>query len=238
LPILKAVFRRGAGAYSSSHRPTITDGKPNSRTAWAYARVNKFLEKKAGNPLKKAYTQDDDLLKNGGELKLLAPNGKKSNLTPEQYRLVRTHEFKAWFGDWENDPANASKVVDENGEPLVVYHGTNKSFNRFRDKEFDNYIFVTNDKKHAEIYGENVRELFLNIKNPSTRFYPKETMNDLKLDGIINDFGKKWFYKEKNRVYAAIKSNQIKLANGSNTTIIISMTNLTDLSTILVSELP
>ena len=32
---------------------------------------------------------------------LLAPNGKPSNLTPEQYRQVRTPEFKNWFGDWE-----------------------------------------------------------------------------------------------------------------------------------------
>lgn len=32
---------------------------------------------------------------------LLAPNGKPSNLTPEQYRQVRTPEFKRWFGDWE-----------------------------------------------------------------------------------------------------------------------------------------
>jgi predicted ABC-type ATPase len=54
---------------------------------------------------------------------LIAPNGKTSNLTAQQYKLVRTPAFKAWFGDWENDPANASKVVDENGEPLVVYRG-------------------------------------------------------------------------------------------------------------------
>lgn len=45
----------------------------------------------------------------------LAPNGKPSNLTPEQYKLVRTPEFKAWFGDWENNPEGASKVIDENG---------------------------------------------------------------------------------------------------------------------------
>ena len=32
---------------------------------------------------------------------LLAPNGKPSNLAPEQYRQVRTPEFKKWFGDWE-----------------------------------------------------------------------------------------------------------------------------------------
>jgi predicted amidophosphoribosyltransferase len=31
----------------------------------------------------------------------LAPNGKPSNLTPEQYLLVRTPAFKAWFGFWD-----------------------------------------------------------------------------------------------------------------------------------------
>ena len=30
---------------------------------------------------------------------------------------------------------NSSKVVDENGEPLVVYHGTNKNFFEFSEKE-------------------------------------------------------------------------------------------------------
>nr|DAH51597.1 MAG TPA: PolyVal ADP-Ribosyltransferase [Caudoviricetes sp.] len=35
-----------------------------------------------------------------------------------------TDSFKAWFGDWINDPKNSSKVIDENGEPLIVYHGT------------------------------------------------------------------------------------------------------------------
>ena len=123
---LKAVFRRGAGAYSKSHRPTITGGVPNSRNAWAYARVNKFLQKAGGMNVKKAYIQDDDRMKYhlGGDMsKHLAPNGKPSNLTHEQWHLVRTPEFKAWFGDWENDPKNASKVVDSNGEPLVVWRG-------------------------------------------------------------------------------------------------------------------
>ncbi len=66
---LKAVMRRGMGAYSKSHRPTITGGAPNSRQAWGFARVNKFLKKKSGEPVKKAYVQDDDLLKKGGMTK-------------------------------------------------------------------------------------------------------------------------------------------------------------------------
>lgn len=60
-----------------------------------------------------------------------APNGKPSNLNAVQWMQVRTKAFKRWFGDWENDPANASRVVDENGEPLVVYHGTRSTFTVF-----------------------------------------------------------------------------------------------------------
>jgi hypothetical protein len=65
---LKAVFRRGAGAYSISHRPTITGGAPNSRNAWSFARVNKFLLKKGGTKVKAAYVQDDDLMAKGGKV--------------------------------------------------------------------------------------------------------------------------------------------------------------------------
>ena len=73
---------------------------------------------------------------------LVAPNGKKSNLTPEQYKLVRSKAFKDWFGDWENNPENSSKVVDDNGEPLVVYHGTNNDF----------YTFDKSKKYFSEIW--------------------------------------------------------------------------------------
>ena len=57
-----------------------------------------------------------------------APNGKPSNLNEQQWLQVRTPAFKQWFGDWENDPANASKILDENGEPLVLYHGAKSDF--------------------------------------------------------------------------------------------------------------
>ncbi|MGB4967299.1 MAG: LPD38 domain-containing protein [Candidatus Saccharimonadales bacterium] len=57
--------------------------------------------------------------------RLIAPNGKPSNLNEWQWKAVRTDFFKRWFGDWETDPSNASQALDENGEPLAVYHGTN-----------------------------------------------------------------------------------------------------------------
>lgn len=61
-----------------------------------------------------------------------APNGKPTNLTERQWLQVRTKNFINWFGDWINDPANASKVVDENGEPLVVYHGGAQNITSFK----------------------------------------------------------------------------------------------------------
>ena len=51
----------------------------------------------------------------------------------ERREQTRSENFKRWFGDWENHPENSSKVVDENGEPLVVYHQTNSK--RYINKE-------------------------------------------------------------------------------------------------------
>jgi lambda family phage portal protein len=63
LGALKKVFRRGAGAFSTSFRPTISGGRPNSRNAWAMARVNKFLKMAGGGEVKESYRKaDGDLL--------------------------------------------------------------------------------------------------------------------------------------------------------------------------------
>jgi len=407
LATLKAVFRRGAGAYSSSHRPTISGGRPNSRSAWAFARVNKFLLKKGGTKVKAAYVQDDDLMENGGILdssckkyisqnesilktgyylnlnefssmidpygqiplnlnftlvtynsgnqdglsltdtinpinlqnelaeilniplnnaqvvvglyiemgkkfksisqiegdnilvidrdkivcksgkyhdimekggeigqeitcvncgwhwntnqsdesdkyvchkcgfdnrtfydsdpigkyhlggdmsKHLAPNGKPSNLTHEQWHLVRTPEFKAWFGDWENDPENASKVLDENGEPLVVYHGTPYGEFSVFSNSANGKIYFTTDKKLAKSHSSSYKweteeyiignpikskiyEVFIDIKNPINPHYKQSYTNQI----VYDEVGK--IYK----LYAN-NPNQIKLADGSNTT--------------------
>ena len=81
---------------------------------------------------------------------MLAPNGKKSKLDAEQWATVRTANFKKWFGDWENDPENASKVLDENGEPMVVYHGRSADFNTFEKKEGVRFIMGLEDKVKTE----------------------------------------------------------------------------------------
>ena len=37
---------------------------------------------------------------------------------------TETQQFKRWFGDWIKNPSKASEVVDKEGKPLIVYHGS------------------------------------------------------------------------------------------------------------------
>jgi len=99
----------------------------------------------------------------------------ETELTFKQWQQVRSPEFKAWFGDWENDPENASKVVNpKTGEPLVVYHGTLNNFNIFNNDR--GVHFVSDDPKFVDKFvtqnggdfadGANVMPLFISSKNP------------------------------------------------------------------------
>ncbi len=57
LGMLKAVWRRGAGAFSATHRPKM------GRQQWAMGRVNAFLKLvSSGKPSNPKYTTDNDLL--------------------------------------------------------------------------------------------------------------------------------------------------------------------------------
>lgn len=61
--------------------------------------------------------------------------GKEEALGLDYEDPIYTPEFKGWFGDWEDDEENASKVVDDDGYPLVVYHGTPKAGFEAFDRE-------------------------------------------------------------------------------------------------------
>ena len=75
---LKAVYRRGAGAFSSSHRPD------QNRNSWAMARVNAFLKLvKSGKPKNSKYTTDNDLLP-----KMHPRHSEASTMSPLMLSLV------------------------------------------------------------------------------------------------------------------------------------------------------
>ena len=75
---LKAVFRRGAGAFSVSHRPGMT------RNQWAYGRVKAFLKLVGTGERKEAYTGDLDLLPKGHPQKTEAKT-EAAALAPQKY---------------------------------------------------------------------------------------------------------------------------------------------------------
>lgn len=129
--------------------------------------------------------------------KLLAPNGLPSNLTPQQWKLVRTHAFKKWFGDWENDPKNASKVVDENGEPLVVYRsispkplaqGYNPTSGSW-DYTRKGYQYFAKNKDYARVHGYLTKEFFLNIRNILDFNYYNEILIENGITSYYNNEG-------------------------------------------------
>ena len=102
---------------------------------------------------------------------MLAPNGEPTNLTERQWLQVRTEAFKEWFGDWENDPESASKVVDENGEPRVVYHQTSEQFTKFdlsmsRVQSDVQGFFFSSGIEDWSAMGDEKMAVFLNLRNP------------------------------------------------------------------------
>lgn len=125
-----------------------------------------------------------------------APNGADTNLTEDQWLSVRTAAFKNWFGDWEHDPQNASKVVDENGEPRVVYHGSHQWFTSFNDGKQRQQsgapagtIFANDNREiavsFADYYGGHADEVIL---DPNDERHPRYSWGIYREGGIYDLF--------------------------------------------------
>ncbi|HBO2205242.1 TPA: PLxRFG domain-containing protein [Pseudomonas aeruginosa] len=96
--------------------------------------------------------------------------------------------FKRWFGD--------SKVVDAEGEPLVVYHGTTADFSAFSreflgegdgNADFGDGFYFTDRADAASGYaqgdGGNVMPVYLNIQSPATN----EVMMSREIQDVLDD---------------------------------------------------
>lgn len=68
---------------------------------------------------------------------------------------TQTEEFKKWFGN--------SKIVDENGNPLVMYHGSPNNIEKFRHRSKTSWgteatgIYLTSSPRIASEYSLNLR---------------------------------------------------------------------------------
>ena len=122
-----------------------------------------------------------------------APNGRISNLDKISWITVRTKEFKNWFGDWENDKENSSKIVDENGEPLVVFHGSDYENDSTKEGDWSNNALEYATYFAPYKYADNSFSYaaFLNIRNP---FYEHHDFSEEMIQE--KDFFKKFVTKK------------------------------------------
>lgn len=101
-----------------------------------------------------------DKAPNGAESKLFSDllsyyNGDRNNAIKAKAQ-VYSKSFKNWFGDWLNNSKNASKIVDENSEPLIVYHHSNDTITEF-STEFDNYFSQNKEGTKEAIFFTGTR---------------------------------------------------------------------------------
>lgn len=99
------------------------------------------------------------------------------NVQKSTENQTETESFKKWFGDWQNDPAKASKVVNADGTPKVLYHQTKEDFTIFeprhqgagtRDSDTPFGIFMKSSDKNIGVKGEKQMALYAKIVNPLT----------------------------------------------------------------------
>lgn len=134
---------------------------------------------------------------------MTAPNGKPTNLTEHQWLQTRTLEFREWFGDWQSNPDEASKVVDENGEPMVVYHGGPK-FNVFDNQKINpkdrGFYFTDNLYTAIDVYALNSE-----LKERDRDNYDYDGLPDEMLESA--EWDEKYFkHAEVKRVFLNIKN--------------------------------
>ena len=153
LGALKAVFRRGAGAFSTSHRPSV-----RSRDQWALGRVKAFLKLlSSGRPSNPKYTTDYDLLPAGH------PKSTKKEMKTVKVKPPKGHHWMAYkdgpvlmVGDYAPHEGAVEafefEVIEEHDDSRLAkaeYQGKKVELNKPRRLSGENKkfgVYVKNDK--------------------------------------------------------------------------------------------
>jgi hypothetical protein len=130
-------------------------------------------------PLQHQYT--DLKITQPEEAEFFTPNGQASELSDQLNELIRTQQFKDWFGNWEltymykqagETDTDCSVVLTENFEPKLFYHGTRFEFSYFKFDKFPAAYFAAN-KAYSQFFADlqsghegYVIPFFLNVRNP------------------------------------------------------------------------
>lgn len=128
-----------------------------------------YIKKEAANLIGAGVQFPEQLKAAASSNGIVRELGAKINMSVQN--VTQSQQFKRWFGDWQNHPENASKVVNEDGTPKVVYHGTNAEFYTFRQE--NGAYFFSESLDYAESMaeergGSRVVEAYISMKKPYT----------------------------------------------------------------------
>ncbi len=221
--MMKPIDQGGFGiGQQEAIEETIADladkGKAHNLKGWKriVEAIQNFM-RRAGLTIKLSDTQVEMIAaaasrmgaKEGAQVFDGEPRQARAVPTPTSTPQTESEAFKKWFGD--------SKVVDDKGEPLVVYHGTAKNFSVFNPKKaIGGQFWFTTDKASIErgeagAQGKGVIvDAYLSIKNPAGwKEYDKLTLDQLisrGYDGLMLKDGDE-------TTFVAFDNKQIKSAS-------------------------
>ncbi len=92
----------------------------------------------------------------------------KSNVKSKFQSVTQTQQFKRWFGKWDTHPEDASMVINEDGTPKIVYHGTDADFTVFERGDIGYHVGTEAQAEDRISDTENghVMKLYADVKNP------------------------------------------------------------------------
>ena len=145
---LKKVYRRGLGAFSSSHRP----GK--SRQQWAMARVNTFLKMMRGEKVKDAYKAADGDIARGSEA--FDHNHDFYDFEDIEWQLAHINLIEAGVLEEEMNVFNEDIDYTEAekktlNKPFRLPSGSNKKFGVYVKNDKGNTVMVKFGDPNMEI---------------------------------------------------------------------------------------
>ena len=155
LGMLKKIYRRGAGAFSTSHRPGQTRG------SWAMARVNMFLKMVRGGKVKKSYrAADQDVAKaSEEEVQNLTVESSYDDFSKVEFALAKIDLLSSKISDvemleysdsedWECETQAEKKTLNK---PFRLPSGSKKKFGVYVKNDKGNVVKVTFGDPNMEI---------------------------------------------------------------------------------------
>ncbi len=133
--------------------------------------------------------------------------------------VEESQQFKRWFGDWQNNPAKASKVVNADGTPKVMYRGGNETFNIFDRKKskysnlYGRGFYFTDSESHARQYGD-ARAYYLDVKHPVPM--QERTITKKQMRNFLEAVAENEDYGLQNYGYGATVDSVLKDVYGKN----------------------